>query len=513
MKKHISGMLAGLLVAGLCLSCSSELDVHQHGVLDKTSYYKTDEDAEEVLTAVYNDVASLELTYFLIKNVLSDDIWYGSESPEGDMWTINKYAFDSGNRYIESLFNGYYNTIGKCNVVLDNLQGDSPTIERAKAEAKVVRAWMNFELTTLWGNPPLVDHLLNASSASQPNADAEQLWASIEQDLTEAIASGVLMQKSGIDDNTVYHVTKQFAQALLGKAYLWEQKYAEASAVLDEVINSGLYGLYDGDYADIWSVHHENNRESMFESNFVSDEANPGTNIRLYPFFTGVHAGIYDVSAGDLNFGSVGFSGNQPTSKLYNAFVDEEGENGYRLNQTIKTPAFMTQHGYKLRDGVTLYGEGYFMWKNHQENDACGTASAYDNFNNIRWMRYSEVLLLAAEANLEAGNQAKADLYLNQVRSRAHLANKTCTLEALKTEKRLELCNEGTRFQDLVRWGDAYNVLKDQGKTIPALTSDGIVKWIDQTGDNGFKAGKHERLPYPASEIRINRNIKQNPNW
>ena len=459
MKKYKFLAIAALIALGLC-SCTDSLDIQQHGVLNKTSYYKTDEDANEVLTAVYKDI----------------------------------YNFDSSNPNLESLFSGYYNVIGKCNVVLDNLSGESETVRRAQAEARVARAWMYFELTTLWGNPPLVDHLLGTDDSAQPNADPAALWAFMEKDLLDAINSGVLTQKSSIDDNTVYHFTKQYAQALLGKVYLWEKKYTEAAN-------------------DIWSVHHENNRESMFESNFVVDESNPGQCMRLYPAFTGVHPALYDTKLGDLNLGPVGFSGNQPTSDLYNAFVSEEGVNGYRLNQTIKTPDFMAQHGYKFKDGMSLYGEGYYMWKNHMETDATGIGTPLDYGNNIRWMRYSEVLLLAAEAQLGAGNQGKANQYLNEVRTRAKLPFKTCTLEAIKKEKQLELCNECVRYQDLQRWGDAAQTLKNRGEVTPVFGADGKVVWKKFSDTYGYKVGKNEYLPYPASEIRINRAIKQNPGW
>lgn len=121
MKKHTFLAVACLMALGLC-SCTDSLDIQQHGVLNKTSYYKTDEDANEVLTAVYKDISGLELNCFLIKNILSDDIWCGCDSHEGDYWKINDYNFDSSNPNLESLFSGYYNVIGKCNVVLDNLK-------------------------------------------------------------------------------------------------------------------------------------------------------------------------------------------------------------------------------------------------------------------------------------------------------------------------------------------------------------------------------------------------------
>src|SRR3712207_9570247 len=91
-------------------------------------------------------------------------------------------------------------------------------------------------------------------------------------------------------------------------------------------------------------------------------------------------------------------------------------------------------------------------------------------YTDNRVMRYAEALLLAAEANLQAGNKAKALEYVNQIRKRATLNPLTdVTMETIKTEKRLELCLEGVRYQDLIRWGDGEKMLGQQGKEIPSF--------------------------------------------
>lgn len=90
-------------------------------------------------------------------------------------------------------------------------------------------------------------------------------------------------------------------------------------------------------------------------------------------------------------------------------------------------------------------------------------------------MRYAEVLLLAAEAHVMGGSKDKAVAYINQIRERAQLAPlSSVTLDDVKKEKRLELCMECVRFQDLVRWGDAESVLGNQGKKVPAFKVDGV---------------------------------------
>ena len=134
-------------------------------------------------------------------------------------------------------------------------------------------------------------------------------------------------------------------------------------------------------------------------------------------------------------------------------------------------------------------------------------------------MRYAEVLLLAAEAALQSGDAPSALTYINAVRTRAQLDNLgSITLADVKVEKQLELCLEGVRFQDLIRWGDAAAELADQGGEIPVFygyddTSAYDVRIPYTNNTYGFKTGKHELLPFPQNELNINPNLTQNPGW
>ena len=127
-------------------------------------------------------------------------------------------------------------------------------------------------------------------------------------------------------------------------------------------------------------------------------------------------------------------------------------------------------------------------------------------------MRYAEVLLMAAEAQLQVGNNPKALDYINQIRTRAKETPLTAvTLNDIKTEKRLELCCEAIRYQDLVRWGDAKAAMGEQGKQVPAFYSDGV-QWNWQNNTYGFQ-DKHNLLPIPLKELELNPNMKQNTGW
>lgn len=516
MKKY-SYFIPALALCVAFSSCEDKLDIPQHGVLNYDTYYQSDEEAESAAVAMYLQMRGLFYNYLLGKNMLTDDFWAGgaSRNDNADLEQLNEFTFGTDQQFLQGMFESYYQIIYKANVILGHITPDSPVKSRAIAEAKVLRAWSYFELTTLWGNPPVVDHELDASEYSRPNGTKEELWNLVETDLTEAIASGALTEKTGADDSQTWRVTKQFAQAVLGKAYLWQGKNKEAKDQFAQVINSGKYRLYDGEYGDIWGYHNKHNCESMFESNRVNDPNNEWDNFDMLYVMINWRTDRLELGSSNVVY-SNGWGFLVPQKNLYEDFVRVEGEEGYRLTQTMKTYDQIRNMGVSVKTGATIINEGFFMWKWRYEPDAAGFMGMVCH-QNARWMRYAEVLLLAAEAALADGDQAAADDYLNQVRSRARLAPKSgCTLKDIQDEKRLELCGEGCRYQDIIRWGLAYDRLKDQGASCPVLDSNGHIDYVRYNNDAntfGFKQGKHELLPYPGTEIRLNKNINQNPGW
>ena len=160
--------------------------------------------------------------------------------------------------------------------------------------------------------------------------------------------------------------------------------------------------------------------------------------------------------------------------------------------------------------------------------------------NNGVIMRYAEVLLLYAEACLQSGDNAQGAWAVNEIRKRAGLTPLgSVGMDDLKKEKMFELWLEGSRWLDLLRWGDTDRV-KNAGQDVPKLfdkihrapqAGDQGIKWehgseansrfytvstheaIDAKYEVGFKAGKHEFFPYPTSEMDRNPNMVQNPGW
>ena len=192
-------------------SCSNKLNIPQHGVLNYETFYQTDEDAENAIIACYLQMRGLSYNYNLGKNMLTDDFWAGGggRNDNAELEQLNEFTFGTEQSMLEGMFTSYYQIIYKANVVLGHVAADSEIKNRAIAEAKVFRAWSYFELISMWGNPPLVDHELLPSEYQKPNGTTEELWGLVEKDLTEAIASGFLTEKSSLNEKS-WRITKQF---------------------------------------------------------------------------------------------------------------------------------------------------------------------------------------------------------------------------------------------------------------------------------------------------------------
>ena len=515
--KNIILALAATTVA--LSSCNDLLNISQHGVQNYETYYQTDEEAESAIVACYSIALGNSYNALMGKNMLTDDFWAGGamRADNAQLESLNEFTFATDQEFLQGMFQSYYNIIYRANVVLGHIPDESDVQKRARAEAKVFRAWSYFELISMWGNPPLVDHELEPSEYHKPNGTTEELWALVEKDLTEAIESGMLTQKANPDEKT-WRVTKQYAQALLGKAYLWQKKYAEAATTFDAIVESNTYRLYE-DYENVITYAGKQNPEIMFQSIRYKDENNTWGNFG----FTGVmvHFRTDCLEAGccpAAGLADTGWGFCSPKATLYEDFVAVEGENGYRLNCTVKTYEQMKEMGIKVAEGKTIINEGYFMWKWRFTADATFTGSyGMVDDNNFTWMRYAEVLLCAAEAHLMNNNVGKADEYMNMIRTRAQAPAISGTkLEDIQREKRIELCGECVRFQDLLRWEIADDKMKDQGGSYPTLAQNGSVTYVPINDSDPNKYGfkdKHNLLPYPGVEIRLNPNITQNPGW
>jgi hypothetical protein len=593
MKKIVYSVLAfAALMMGV--SCEKNLDIPQKGVTTYDNFYKTEEDAVSALTAAYarfatritgQDGSSIYTDYKAALNNCGDDM-YAAGSNFGDndfMAQLDEFRLDSGNQVVDHFYKNLYQVNYACNLVIVNFEkglpegGPTATTKRCVAEARVLRAYVYFLLTALWNTPPMVTTILTPQDYPY-NSDKDPENPMSHEDLFRWVASeceaalpDLDERKSPQDKDGAVKVTKGFAWALQGKALLFVKDYAGAKAALKKVIDSGKYQLVPGEkYWQNFHVEGDCNEEKVFELNIEYNsalgawggqiqrstwmEANIW-NWRSDHFAAGASPqGAY--TGGVDGWGGLGvpqwfgdeFFANDGHSPRFDATLKRIDDAVYNMEYSNPDIAALTPEQRKtsklvgiadVKDG--LYGQSFWLpFKQLLRKTDAGAYGGNVRLNNGVIMRYAEVLLLYAEACLQSGDNAQAKWAVNEIQKRA--GSKTISdnvdMNVLKKEKSYELWLEGSRWLDLVRWGDTERV-KKAGQDVPKLfdklyrepkSTDQGIKWLDNDNTQrfytvstheaidakyevGFKPGKNEFFPFPISVMDKNPNMVQNPGW
>ncbi len=528
-----------IAIAGMGLgatSCTSELDIPQKGVYPTDTYYSTDEEAATALALSMSYINNMAFEIIQSINCLSDDVWPGGANA-GDQPGLHQFSgfyISTENDKVLNIYSFCYRLIYFSNVLIEAIEPKpdaTPFMKQCVAEAYFLRGWAEFYLGVFWGNPPIVDHVLQPSEYnSVTNSEQGAMLEQAAKDFKYAIDLGTLPQKNALGDKTnLAHCTLAAAQGYLGKVYLFQEKYKEAAAMLENIISSNKYALYDGEYENIIKAPSNWSDEGIFEINCPpgqTDATAPQLMSYVYQYagWREDHFDFTGMVAGFENFNTTGYGFFNPQGALADALIKSDGKDGYRTTSVVKDQEFVQNvMGIAKKPNAPAHGHGlYCGWKNRYEwSDVSMNWGGWSPFpaTNFRYMRYAEVLLSAAEAYYQDGNAGKALEYVNKVRERAKAELYTSIdLDKIKLERQVELCMEGQRFMDLVRWGDAEKVLGTQGQNIEKLDINAEGKWILVPDDAsnpsyGFKAGRNEHLPYPQREIDQNKNIVQNPGY
>lgn len=525
-----------ILISVLVLSCEKTfLDTSPQGLINKGDFYKTDADATSAVASAYQMLEAINASpwnsLWMMKELPSGDILCGG-GQRGDQppyEEIAEFRYGSDNTVITKAYSMAYYTIQRTNLVIDNVQPDNAYKKAVIAEAKTIRAFMYFDLVTLWGSVPLVLHNLELGNYQQPQNTISEIWTQIEKDLTEAIPDLPVKSQMKTAKLDVSRISKGTAQSLLGKALLYEKKNAQAAAQFQTVIDSKEYDLVP-DYARVLRKDTEFGIESVFEVSYSSDQNNTWntTNIWGNPGRT-VHDNVHwqlTGPRGDDWFKSgnsginAGWGFASPTLELYYSYVNNG--DSIRKHVAIMDEKELIALGGKLRSASNNsypYGSAglirlkYGTWAD-ETTPANSSATAERNYGtNLRVIRYADVLLMAAEAYLLDGKPDKAIPLFNLVHQRAKLTPvTTLTLANIKTERKLEFSFEGIRFQDLLRWGDAATELANFGKYYYLGTfKNGVEEKIDVQG-GGFKQ-KNVYFPIPYVELMTNPKMNPTPGY
>jgi hypothetical protein len=499
-KKTIKMSLLGIVVIFLATACSGDfLDIEVPGNLSLDKFYLTDKDAMQATIAMYDMQmeGSSYFCWYLIKTLPSDES-NCSGSGSGDqpaLQDMDIFNWDSNNDAIKGYWNRTYSVINRANIVIEKVAPENDLRKRLIAEAKALRAYYYLDLVSQWGAVPIILNVLTIDEfQTQTRANKEDVYAQIEKDLKEAIPD--LPLKSQYSQADKFRVSKGTAQSILGKAYLYQEKWDEAADILEDIVTSLEYSL-EPRFASIFTEKKEFGVESLLEisyttqkTNFTSGRARKSNNIIQ---LMGIKAGIYIKAPGDTLVGG-GWAFNAPKRILYDAFINA-GDEVRRIETLMSVEELRAKGGNWTNPSFWGY-EGFIRRKygSYSTETFDGTSVA-DWGTNWRLIRYADVLLMLSEAYYRmGGNEENARLMLNKVRERAQLENIDASgealFEAIVTERRLELALEGHRYPDLIRWGRAADVL----------------------GPYGFTPGVHELLPIPDSDVRSG-GLEQNPGY
>jgi len=496
-----------MIIATLCIvmlgACKKDfITIKPKDLFLVEDYYKTRDQAFAGLVATY-DVLRKNAGGFenmiTMMNAGSDDNYAGGggATDGAGIQGFSNYTLNAG-IVPRSFWSDHYQGIFRANVILSKLPDvsmDAAEKARFTAEAKALRAIYYFNLVRMFRNVPLLlEPLITSEIYNVTQSAPAAVYAQIEKDLNEAIpvlpSTVQLSTEAG-------RLTKVAAQALLGKVFLYENKKTEAATIFAQVNGPtpGQPNQYGNrllpNFADLWVFTNKFNAESLLEAVHTdksnagwgnwgssSDEGNTAAQMVGPRSYKKLGANAPDIYPS-------GWSFNVWTQEFYDFIKTDPRFTATVLDVKALKAASQADYlegymntGYFLRKMIPMRSDmrtgGGDMELNFQQNDYI--------------IRLADTYLMEAEALGATGGRAQA--LLDAVRARVGLPSVPVSLDAIKTERRLELAGEGHRFFDLVRWGDAGSKLASRG----------------------FKAGKNEIFPIPSLELQGTK-LVQNPGY
>jgi starch-binding outer membrane protein, SusD/RagB family len=462
--------IAVLFALGALGSCSKQLDQQPVSSVTSENFYLNTSDFLQAVNGVYSRLKAYPNQALWLGEVRSDNVtaasdgnrdWQGIENFSPNLTTTD---------FIEDGWNNDFNAIFNANSVLEALGAKGSNItdaalrSRLEAEVRFLRAFYYFDLVRTYGRVPVLDKPLAPQDvATVDRSPVAEVYNFIIRDL-EAAAAVLPPAYSGAN---VGRATAGAAKSLLGLVYLTKSgpvydpevdgpgqnsnEWGKAVALFNEVIASNQYQFLSG-YPDIFSYTNENNKEVIFDVQFMLTNSGAGFPSQLVP------SGFWDAQ-GLSNYGNGYGSGSYNVStNLLDSYRNSAG------GKVDRRDTFSIRHSFPTSTAVNAPVDTTRPFlKKYIDQSRRGKDRADWPINFIV-IRYTDVLMMKAEAMLHGapGTQAEVDALVNQVRARAGLdpvAN--VTLEQLMEERRREFAGEGLRWNDLVRSGMAVTTMNN----------------------------------------------------
>ena len=560
--KSLTIILTMLAIIGGMTACKNQLNVQNPNNQTTYDFGNTESDLQEAVIACYNRIR-LEGTFarvgYTLDAVRGDEVWNSSQQ-----WYLEYDNLNSpGTIGIgdEWPWRDNYHVVNRTNFVLSKVEGVKMTEDshnQIAGQALFLRSLAYYELATYYQTVPLITDYASYSDINTmyaANSTQDQVFDQIEKDLTKAMQMLPTRAKGG--EWAKGRATGGAAAGYLARAFMFRHKYAEAYTVLKDII-SGKYGNYDltADYGDNFreGSAYENNKESLFEVQFM-DYGTGGTDEEWTPVnissqATQGHAVESNYASQEL--GSWGDLAGAPW--LYNLFRKENSTDG-RLDPRLYWTLVTFESEYSNYKGLktaaypngdprcnTIYqkditvtpvsntaqgGISIAKFTNARNNIYSSITTGLHCGINLRLMRYSDVLLRAAECENEISGPTQTAIdYINIVRRRVALKDlkasdfpsKDALFEQIaNVERPKEFGCENGRGIDLLRWGFFYDATrlnqlvehayyKRDGK---ASTDELTAQTADDSSFKYYYKG-HEYFPIFQSTLNANPHLVGN---
>jgi len=516
----LSTALLGLIL--VMFACSDEILEQQNDNATSTANFGNS--VEQVKSAINGAFHPITGTFFWGRIVHTGAMLRSDEFnvfPFASNTAMSTFLGNPGDRWATEPWQELYKSIARCNNIIINTS--TTAISQADydmlvGQAYFLRAFDYWYLLNLYGNVPLITDLPDLDNLLVDQAAPQDVWTQIIADLEMAEQ----MLPSSWSGEDLGRPTSGAATALKGKSYLYMGQWSNAHQTLDDLV--GQYSLLPAaQFGDNFTTTNENNSESVFElqflgqANFVwgSDVPQTGTMGNYHidyapPAKSPDRSHVVNPWLREL-FEANGDTFRRDETLAYN-YVGATGYGGVPYTTDFVDDIPVAQDANvepifsKKYAGMDLGTRG--------DVDFLGTNVG----NNWRIIRYSDVLLMLAEALNEDGMTSMAGGYVNMVRQRSGSGlspisttlSQTDMRQAIIDERAMELAGEGHRFFDLVRWGLADDYM---GATSLHVTNGSQTYHPKSLSGGTFQTNKHELIWIPNSELDSNPNLNQNSGY
>lgn len=509
------------IVAGSCNK--SKLDLESKSAYSFENYFTNKEAMNQAVVSTYATLLHQGLwsgDYYYIFDLLGFEA-KRTTNLQGGLAQLGSYSFGTNQEQVAQLWNSLYRMVFRANVVVDRATvwdpsntTDQQLAKQYIAEAKFLRSYAYFNIVNLWGAAPLItsyDEVLKNNY--MPRTPAASIWNYIETDLKSAIPDLPVTYDVATD---LGRATRGAATALLGKAYLYQKKWALAQSTLNLLTQSPYSYDLDPSYDNLFSTTNHQSIENIFQ--VMHGTWTDWSIGNQYYMFGGQETwgGKATHSGRAQGYGFKDWWNTYVTTASVRAFKYPNPVSG---TSYVDPRAYSTFYGDKESGGDTVYCEncpggkisypfnaadpqGHYSWRKYEYYDKVPSYGGPQSPINAQVIRFADVLLMLAETYIQQGDFGSTPLGLiNKVRQRAGAINylnlggsQTAAMNILMRERQLELCGEQSRYFDLIRWGIARQTINSLKAAEPA---DGTQPFQD----------KHVLFPIPNVEKDYNPSV------